>query len=371
VIRDRTFALTSTAAVFFFAGFYAIALPLPLWLEQLGIGGAEMGLIVGTFGIASLVLRPIVGATIDRITERPIAMLGGAALTAGILGQALASGWSSWVIIRVLQAAGYVAFSTATTAIVARGASEGRYARLALFGSGANIALMLAPLVTAPISAAFGMPGVVAVASGFSVAATFVIGGVVASPRARRAPTRPVLGNDLLRPLALAILFGITWGVVFQFLSLLAEHRDIGPVTALFGVYGLGIIATRAAPVALARAVSDGLSEWLLPCGFALLSLGSLLLGAAPTAWAVPAILLVAVGSGIVQRQPPAFHGRAVATFYFGFDFGIGAGAWLAGPALVVLGASGLFVASGLVSAFAVALLVARDQHTAAIPWGH
>ena len=115
----------------------------------------------------------------------------------------------------------------------------------------------------------------------------------------------------------------------------------------------------------------------LLVIGFALFAGGLGLFAATAT---LPAYLLatapVAAGGGIlhpllmamhVRSTPPTLRGRAVSTFYLGFDLGNGLGVWVLGFALQWWGLSALF-GLAMVSSLIGLLFVARRGEQWAAP---
>lgn len=107
-----------SAALLFFAAFYAFLVPIPLCLEAVGLPDWQIGLVLGAFGVASLVGRPLMGAISDSLGSRPVILFGTVALAAGAT---LMSFTSSPVLLfglRVLQAAGYVTFTTAANVAI-------------------------------------------------------------------------------------------------------------------------------------------------------------------------------------------------------------------------------------------------------------
>src|SRR5262245_7216813 len=73
------------ATVVFFAGFYALLVPLPRYLAEAGLPDWQIGLVLGAFGVASLVGRPVAGVAADRFGARAVMLVGSAALAAGAL----------------------------------------------------------------------------------------------------------------------------------------------------------------------------------------------------------------------------------------------------------------------------------------------
>lgn len=387
-----------TAALLFFAAFYALLVPIPLYLDAEGLPDWQIGLVLGAFGVASLVGRPLTGAVSDSLGSRPVILFGTVALAAGAVLMSFTSNPALLFLLRVRQAAGYVTFTTAATALVADLAEpERRGAALALFGVAANVAItltpaavgagldLLTPRFACPISPCptwctpavegAGTNGVLCplwgrgighsaffLSSGLSILAFSLVWWVIPQAATRagavfRAAQLFSLPRPLLGPMLTTALFGVSFGALFAFLPLLAERRELASVGAAYIVYGVSIIATRILTGRLIDRVNRG--QMLLA---ALIVNASGLVGLAAS-WNMPLLagsaVLMGIGSGIshpaliaicVDRMPPAQRGGATAGFYLAFDLGIGAGSWLLGLVLDGFGLTGLYIAASVVS---------------------
>ena len=387
-----------SAALLFFAAFYALLVPSPLYMEAVGLPDWQIGLVLGAFGVASLIGRPLTGAVSDSLGSRPVILFGTVSLAAGAALMSFTSNPALLFALRVLQAAGYVTFTTAATALVADLAEpQRRGAALALFGAAANVAIALTPAAVSAgldiLTPQFACPtspcptwctpalapagsGDVAcplwgrgighsaffLSSVMSLLAGALVWGVIPKA-ARRAGVklRPAqlvsLPRPLRGPMLTTALFGVSFGALFAFLPLLAERRELASVGAAYAVYGVSIIATRILTGRLLDRVDRG--QMLLP---ALLVNAVGLAGLAASAGMpllVGSAALMGIGSGIshpaliaicVDRMPSAQRGRATAGFYLAFDLGIGVGSWILGLVLNAAGLTGLYVAAALVS---------------------
>jgi MFS family permease len=145
-VQERGYWSAWTATVIFFAGFYALLIPLPRYLEQQGLPDWQIGLVLGAFGVAALVGRPLAGFAADRWGAQPVLLVGAAALCIGALSVPITDNTALLFILRLLQAGGYAAFTTASTALVIRLSPPAvRTQRLAIFGAAANVAISLSP----------------------------------------------------------------------------------------------------------------------------------------------------------------------------------------------------------------------------------
>lgn len=368
--NQRDYWLAWAATVTFFAGFYALLTPLPRYLQQVGLADWQIGLVLGAFGVAALLGRPLAGIAADRWGGRRVMLLGALALMIGSAAVGFTTSLQVLFALRVLQAAGYAAFTTAGTAlVVSLTQPEERGRRLAIFGAAANVAMTLAP---ATVSALLGY---IPLETSFWIATVMALAAGTLASRVRThavSANRAIIWRDLWRfpralwlPMLVTGLFGLGFGAFFQFAPILAERRGGLPAGALYTVYGVGIILTRLVSArwldttGLGRALT--IAAVLLGSGLALAAFADQLL------WLSSAALLIAAGSGLFHPLLLAHHahvlpgapGRSSAAFYVGFDLGLGVGSWILGIALQFAGVTGLFLCAALVTFAIPALLPA------------
>src|SRR5580765_2506534 len=108
----NAYALAWAATLLFFAGFYTLLVPLPRYLAAVGLPDWQVGLVLGAFGVASLLARPAAGLAVDRWGSRRLMVLGACALLAGSAGVVGTTNAVLLFGLRLLQAVGYVAFTT-------------------------------------------------------------------------------------------------------------------------------------------------------------------------------------------------------------------------------------------------------------------
>ena len=135
-----------TATLLFFAAFYTLLIPFPLYLVEAGLPDWQIAVVMGAFGIASLIVRPLAGVFSDTWGRRKIMLFGAGALVVGAVSVSLTSKAVLLFGLRVLQATGYVAFTTAATALISDLAPpEKRGSAMALFGTAANVSMTTTP----------------------------------------------------------------------------------------------------------------------------------------------------------------------------------------------------------------------------------
>jgi MFS family permease len=363
-----------TAALLFFAAFYTLLIPFPLYLEQCGLKDWQVGAVLGAFGIASLVARPLAGYVADRWGPRPVVWAGTAMLVVGAAGVPLTDSAAVLFLLRVLQALGYSAFTTAATAQVANLVPpDRRGSALATFGVSVNLAMTLTPMIIGVCLDTLTVRGALWLSAGIALGA-----GLLCS-WARPSGNRCATGLDwrtayippasLRRAMAAALVFGVGYGTFIQFLPLLAERRGIMSAGTAYAVYGGAIMVTR---LTTAKRQNGRDRRHLLWPAFLCLAagLGSLALAKSATAALVGAAFIGVAGGVLhpgliataVELMPDDQRARAVANIYLGFDVGIGAGVWLLTPVFTRFGVEGVFLAASVISACGAGIVLR--------PWG-
>jgi predicted MFS family arabinose efflux permease len=357
VKTTRGYSTIWAATLLFFAGFYALLVPLPQYLDSIGMSDWQIGIVLGTFGIASLIGRPLAGMAVDRIGARPVLLTGAIALIIGALGVPVTSNLLLLLVLRLLQAVGYVAFTTAGTALViVLTPLEQRAKRLAIFGIAANMAITLAPagmsvlLTRMPLASGFVLASMLAGCAG--LLAMSVPSSTLPHPSHALIPWH--LPHSLWLPMLIAGLFGAGFAAFFQYAPILAEWRGDLVAGWLYSVYGISIILTRLSNGRLFRGITGprllGVAAISMISGLGLIAAGP------PIPILLLAIVLIAYGSGTSHPTLLAHHaallpqtpGLAAAAFYIGFDLGIGLGSWLYGVLLQGTGIGGLYIGAAL-----------------------
>jgi MFS family permease len=374
----RQYWLTWATSLLFFVAFYTLLVPLPLYLAATHLPDWQIGVIMGAFGLASLIGRPLAGLGADRFGCRPVMLCGVVALLIGVAGVNVTTNPLWLFILRLLQAIGYVAFTTASNALVAAlAAPEERKSMLTRFGAAANVAMTLTPASINALLPRLTIHGALWVSGFFAVVSGALALLISDSKQAAEHPARPVISLSVSRrvviPMILAALCGCAFGVFLQFLPLLTERRGGLASGPIFAAYGAGIVITR---FFSARWMDRGDQRLILRIGYLLLASG-LWLFASGDNWLifVAAALCVASGSGLqtgllmnlhVEALPPAARASAIAFYYLGFDLGIGGGAWLLAPILQHFGVGALYGSAGLVAflgTIAVQFVQRRTAH--------
>jgi predicted MFS family arabinose efflux permease len=360
------------ATITFFSGFYALLVSLPRYLEGAGLQDWQIGLVLGMFGVAALIGRPVSGVAVDLFGPRATMLVGATSLAFGALLMPQTTNVASLAALRVLQAIGYVAFTTAGTALVAWLVTPGQRAgRLAIFGVAANVAISVAPMAATALllcaSVEIGLLATTACACCAGLLALLLPPGrCEGDPRARLTLVPP---RRLWPPMLVTAILGAGFAAFFQFAPILADRRGVS-AGQLYTTYGAVIISARLVGARLLDRVdvrlAVGLATLLAALAYALIASSEEL----PVLFA--GIGLVAVSGGLFHPVLLAHHaallpgvpGRASAAFYVAFDLGIGIGSWVFGIVLQGAGVTGLYWLAAAIVAAALPLVPRLEPQT-------
>ncbi len=294
-------------------GFGVVMPIIPFYMERLGAGGTELGLLVASYAVMRLVFGPIWGGMSDRVGRKPILMLGVLGYGITMVGFGLAT--ALWMMFAARILSGVLSSATSPTAMAYIGdstAEEDRSAGMGILGAAAGLGTILGPAL-AGLLANRSLSFPFFAAGGLSVLALLFI--LFLLPESLKKQERRVSDEPTLNPRVwvhalsspvgplLVLVFVMTAGsmLLYGVLGLYAIERfDAGTteVGIIFAVLGL------------LMAVGQGLLVGPLTKGYGDLSVvkGSFVLSAASllaVMWADSyIILLVTIGLFALASSP-------------------------------------------------------------------
>ena len=377
-LRSVPFLFAVLAVHFFFVAYAMSLVAVPQSLE--GRADWQIGLVVGSLGIAGLVTRPLVGVWVDMGNRQRWLRWGGAGTIVTFAGFALTQDPWAMLVFRMLQGISMGLFTTALLAMVAsivpetrRGLGVGLY-----HSSNAFSQLYAAPLaVWLAVSASF--EAVFLLAGGAAVLA-LVTGAAVRDPDASQPPPerkpwreREWISRTGLAPALVFLSATTTMGAVQAFLPAFAVERDLGNVGLFYSVFALALLPSRL----LSGALSDVIGRAKVALPALVLVAGALALLAASQSQ--PVLLAMAVMYGlafgavqvtmfalIVDRTPPQRRGAGMATYTMAWDVGAVLGGILLGVVIEMTSYSAGFALCAALPLLGVAIYVLRIARPAA-----
>lgn len=367
--HDRTarFARVTIANFFFFMNFASFFL-LPLHVRELGGSEHTIGLVMGTAGMAGLVIIPVLAVLLDRLERR-------AFLLAGIAVMGVASAAFLFVerigpllfVLRVVQGLAFAAsFNAASTLAAEFAPPERRAAMFGIFGVSTLGTHALAPALGEFLVHVGGFHLLFAVASAFSVLAFAVAWGL---PRARGMRASSSAGGGATAELSFTLLTvgfcGLSFGAVITYVPTFVHDELSGPVSTFFLSYTAAAVLTRLTGGGL----SDGVGRrTIIVPALVLLGVSLLALAAVHSALTLAgAALLFGIAQGFVfptlnaftiDQAHPERIGRVQTLFNGSFNVGVTIGSLAFGSVVESLGYRSMFVCAAAMAALGLAVFV-------------
>lgn len=359
-----------------FAGLLAVGAVLPVLPRYvhgpLDAGNVAVGVVIGSYAVTGLLLRPFAGRFADRRGRRPTVLAGSLIVAAAGFLYLLPLGVPGLILARLALGAGEGTVFTAGSAwIVDLAPPERRGRVIGLYGLAVWAGLSIGPL----------LGEVLLHASGYTLVWLFAgIAPLIGAFIATRLPEpfhplaeaeeehHPLIAREAVRPGAALALASVGYATVASFVVLHLDARGVGHGATVFGVFATMVVLTRLlggdlpdrvgpARVATVAALVEalGLATIALAQSLAVALAGAMAMGAA-FSLLYPSLSLIVVG-----RVPETRRGAALGTFTAFFDAGVGLGAPLAGLAAALSGYEGAFLfaaAIAVVSAATIAMAV-------------
>ncbi len=354
-----------------FAGLVAVGAVLPVLPRYvhgpLDAGNVAVGVVIGSYAVTGLLLRPFSGRLADRRGRKPAVLLGSAVVAAAGFLYLLPLGVPGLIAARLLLGAGEGTVFTAGSAWIVDIAPPERRGRvIGLYGLAVWSGLSVGPLVGELLLNASGYTAVWIFAG-----AAPLVGAIVAlrlpdpyRPGGAAVERHPLIAREAIRPGTALALASFGYATVASFVVLHLDARGIGHGATVFGAFATMVVLTRLvggdlpdrigpARVATAAAAVEavGLATMALAQSFAVAIAGALAMGAA-FSLLYPSLSVIVVG-----RVPESKRGAALGTFTAFFDAGIGIGAPLAGLAAALVGYEGAFLFSAAIALVSMATI--------------
>jgi MFS family permease len=337
-ILIRDYVLSFLAFFVFLAAFNALVPTLPLYLARLGSSEREIGVLVGTIGIASLVSRLLVGKTLRKYPERPV-MMGGAMLFAlTFLALVVFRPFWPFFVVRLLQGIAFASLDTAAIAYAIRIVPEAHRARgISYFLLATSLASAVAATSSVFVVNEYGFAVLLLACTGLSLCALLLSWKLKRQETARPVVTSPVKNTlffepKILAPAMVSFLFFSSWAGVAAFFPLYSVECGVTNPGYFFSASAVMIIVVR---VLGARAFDIYSREKIIPT-FIFVSMVALVILAFSRT--LPMFILVGLlmGAALAFLIPVTMayaleyagssDGRAVGTYQTSMDLGLALG---------------------------------------------
>lgn len=379
VRRGRSFAGLFLVTFCALAAIGSVLPIIPRYVRgPLDFGDVAVGVVIGSYALTGLLLRPFAGRLADRRGRKPTVLLGISGVALGGLLYLPSLGLAGLLAARLLVGAGEGTLYTAGSAWIVDLAPVARRGRvLGLYGLAVWGGLSVGPLAGELIYNAGGYDAVWIFA-----AALPMVGALLATtipdpfrPQAQVAP-HPLIAPEAIRPGVAIALAATGYAVVATFIVLHLEARGINQGATVFAAFAAAIVLVRLVAGDLPDRLGSGrvaaVAGLFEAAGLVVLAfaqslpvalLGGMMIGGAISLMN-PSLMLVAVG-----RVSAEARGAAMGTYTAFFDGGIGIGAPLAGVVAALSSYEGAFLCAAGLSLASAAMVFAtmRDPATPSV----
>jgi predicted MFS family arabinose efflux permease len=341
-ILTRDFIHTFFAQLAFSSVFCVLIPTLPIYLSRKGSTEAEIGILIGTFSVASLILRPFVGRALIKIAEKDFMTAGSVLYVFSSLAYLVAPPFWPLLIVRIFQGFGLALFATASFTLIANiipVAHRGRM--ISYFYLSINLAFVLGPYLGMIIINHLNFAVLFFVCTGLSLVSLFITTKLIkrgVDPGESSPVKNPsFLSQEAFPSAIMAFMVNIMWGALMAFFPLYALSHGVKNPGLFFAAFAITLILGRT----LGGKILDSYrrEEIILPCLITMI-VSSAILTFSTT---LPMFLLVAViwGLGMAFLYPTLVayaldhsgesYGPAMGTFTAVADLGSGLGSMIMG----------------------------------------
>lgn len=353
------------ASYFLVACAFSLLMPtIPIFLaEELGVETTRIGLVLSSYVLALLLIRPFSGFLVDAYPRRILLLLSLALFVATFVGYYFAFTVVFFVLLRFVHGLfwGLSTVSANTVAIDIIPSSR-RAEGIGYFGVNVNIAMAIAPYIGVEVYNGHGWPMLITAALSMGVLAVLAASLIRVPHRVPNTDHAPISLDRFILVKALPILFNqlflaFGWGTLVAFAVLYA--KDIGiPNPGIFFLFqACGVILSR---IVSGRLVDRGHLHTMMAGAILLITLGfiSLTVLHGPTMFYLSSFL-IGLGYGslfpalqtiYVNMAPATKRGTANSTYLTGFDLGIGSGMLIGATIVEAYGYTMMFLITSMLA---------------------
>lgn len=339
-IWNKNFIIACTGNFLVACSFNLLMPTIPIYLaDELGIEPSQIGIVLSSYALALLLIRPFCGYWVDVYSRKPLFLLGISLFISAFFGYYFATTVVFFVVLRFVHGLfwGLATVSANTVAIDIIPASR-RAEGIGYFGVNTNIAMAIAPFVAVNIYDSYGFQMLIncALVMGFLAIIAVCFIKVPVRQNLDKTPKMSLDRFLLLKGLPiffnqLFISFG--WGTLVAFAVLYGKQTGIHNAGLFFLFLAGGIVLSR---VTSGRFVDRGHIHKVMATALLVISIGFLGFAVLHSIYAFcVSAFLIGIGYGTlfpalqtiyINMAPSSKRGTANSTYLTGFDLGIGIG---------------------------------------------
>jgi MFS family permease len=326
------FVIISLISLFTFLGFHILLPTLPVYTKNLGGDDTSAGLVIGIFTFSAVLIRPLVGYALDLYGRKNLFIMGMIIFVLCVLAYIWVPSLLILFLIRFIHGFGWGITSTSSSTVATDHIPKSRLGEgMGYYGLASTLATAVAPAIGIYIINSFSFTALFLFAASMIVIAIFMAFLITYPTLNQMKPSFKFLEKAAL-PSALVIFFvTMTYGTIVSFIALYAAERGIVNIGSFFTLYAVFLAIFR--PLSGRLADKRGFNFVIIP-SIILIALAMILIYLASSiGWFLLAAIVYGAGFGTAQpclqalavlAVPAQRRGSANATFFTGFDLGIG-----------------------------------------------
>ena len=332
----RDFILISISSLLIFTGFQMLLPVLPIFSIELGGSDVLAGMVMGIFTVSAVIMRPIAGRLLDRKGRKGIFLIG---LIVTVI-SVFAHNWVPTVfillILRFIHGFGWGASSTASSTVASDVIPKSRLGEgMGFFGLTGTLGMAMGPAFGLWLLKDYDFSTVFYISAGIVLVSIIIALPIkyVKPEQALEPDKKGIIEKTALLPAIVIFFITMNYGSILSFIALYANQKEVENIGLYFMVYAAALLVSR--PYFGRLTDRKGPSFAVYP-GIICVTLSVVLIYYANSLTAfLIAGFIYGIGFGAIQPALLAMsvrnvsysrRGAANATFYLGFDLGIGAG---------------------------------------------
>lgn len=356
--------ITACIAHFLTACAFNLLMPaIPLYLfEELGVEASQMGIVLSSYAIALLFIRPFSGFLVDVYARKPLYIVGLSLFIAVFVGYYFAVTVTFLIILRFVHGLFWGLSTVSANTVAIDIIPESRRAEgVGYFGVNTNVAMAIAPFVAVHIYENHGFDFLISCALIMGVLAVIAVFFIRVPLREKLDKIPPMSFDRFLLRSGIPILWNqlmisFGWGTLIAFAILYGKETGVENPGVFFLFLAMGIILSR---INSGRFVDKGFLHQVMVVALLAITLGFLCFALLHNLIAYClSSFVIGIGYGTlfpalqtlyINMAPGNKRGTANATYLTGFDLGIGLGMLLGAVIADRYGFQGMYLmTSGL-----------------------
>ncbi len=362
-IWNRNFILLLLSNFLMYVTYYAVLSALPIYLVgDLHATKSQVGVVVAAYTIASVLIRPFSGFTLDRFSRRIVFLLALVVYSLLFAGYLVAITVATIILLRFAQGLtwGFTTIAGSTIAVDLIPVSK-RGEGIGYFGLSTTIGMSVGPAIGLFVSHQFGFVAMFASGIFISIAS-------LACAYAIRLPRRLLVGKRIdfswgnlfdknsIYPSVNVLIIMSTYGGLLSFIALYGREIGVQNTSIFFLIFSIGIGITRL--ITGKEFDRNGPRKILTLCLILLIVGFPLLATVKNAAGFYLSAIIIGFGIGVVfptfqsivnNMADTGRRGAANSTLYTALDIGMGFGMITSGLVAQYISISAIFWVSSLV----------------------